>query len=933
MTTIDFLKTILPDTGVYFLATPSPAPYTGFRHYPFTSLRAMAAKVKELNASGETVFHACASYQHSYIESNVHGQIKKQYRVNSNVSMLKSFWLDLDCGIGKPYKDQTEGAVALKKFLVDTRLPKPMIVSSGNGLHVYWPMIESLVPATWSRVAALLKQINLAYGLETDPMRTCDMSSVLRPVGSFNRKGEAKEVLCKVEAAPISVLEFARKLTEAAAVKNLSPAKVHTKQVVDNNDLLSDEPAYAEMIATQCQQIAKMRDSKGDIVEPHWYASIGVIRFCKDSRDIIQEWSSGHTGYSEAATDAKIQHHIESGTGPTTCNKFKDINPSGCAMCPYSGKITSPVQLGRKIEEAQSRQVEVNGATIELPPPPKPYVKLKTGGIGMSVDGELKLVCPYDIIPIRRVYDLDLHEAKITWRVQIPNDADREFDMPTSVLSGRDFAKYMSSKEIYMNGFEMTATQSYLNRWMREVQVQSASSKLYSHMGWKEDMTKFVIGTTTYTASGAQASNFSRDDNLRGFAAQGSLDVWKDAINIYNSSGMEAYQFSLLATFGAPLMHLTGHAGAVISLVSPRGGQGKTTLQECIASVWGKPSEIMLSANDTPAAILHRIAKYCNVPVVMDELTNMDETWISRLAMSITTGRDKIRLGPTIVEQENNSRWSTILITSSNASLISKVAAMRASSEAEALRIYEVDIRADGSITKQEADRNFIKIKANYGLAGPIYIQYVLTNPDKVQDLFNRVQEAVDSRIGAGNNERFWSAAICASITGGYIAKRLGLIKFDLEAVTDWAVANTNKLRVSVSENIRSNLSLLAAFINENINNRLLTRGDGTKQEQPLDNPRSGLRFRMLADSGVAWIPKASLKQYLTDHGGDFSSLRRELLEAGALIKASSRRDLGVGTGYSSVVTECIEIKLQSIGLNTSALNVVHPSLAEEILK
>jgi hypothetical protein len=368
----------------------------------------------------------------------------------------------------------------------------------------------------------------------------------------------------------------------------------------------------------------------------------------------------------------------------------------------------------------------------------------------------------------------------------------------------------------------------------------------------------------------------------------------------------------------------------VVSLVSPRGGQGKTTLQECIASVWGKPNEVMLSANDTPAAILNRVSKYCNVPVVMDELTNMDDTWVSNLAMSITTGRQRIRMTPGITEVVNDSRWSTIMVTSSNASLINKVSALRASSEAEALRIYEIDIRADGSINKQEADKNFGRLKTNFGTAGPEYIQYVLTNHGAVADLFQRVQEAVDTRINADTSERFWSAAICASITGGYIAKRLGLITYDMEAIIDWAVANTNKLRMSVNENIRSNVSLLAMFVNENINNRLLTRGEGTKAEQPLEHPRAGLRFRMIAETGVAWIPKSVLKTYLAQNGGDFSGLRRELQDAGALVKATSRRDLGKGTSYSTVATECIEVKLATIGIQLTALSLVDPEMKED---
>jgi len=55
-------------------------------------------------------------------------------RTAANAAQLNSFFLDLDCGLGKPYADQADGIAALKEFVKKVGMPKPTaIVNSGRG--------------------------------------------------------------------------------------------------------------------------------------------------------------------------------------------------------------------------------------------------------------------------------------------------------------------------------------------------------------------------------------------------------------------------------------------------------------------------------------------------------------------------------------------------------------------------------------------------------------------------------------------------------------------------------------------------------------------------------------------------------------------------------------------------------------------------------
>ena len=82
-------------------------------------------------------------------------------RKADNAIFLRSFFLDLDCGTGKPYADQASAAQALSIFVADTKLPSPTLVNSGGGLHVYWPLTEDVPVSEWIRHAKSLKRPRL----------------------------------------------------------------------------------------------------------------------------------------------------------------------------------------------------------------------------------------------------------------------------------------------------------------------------------------------------------------------------------------------------------------------------------------------------------------------------------------------------------------------------------------------------------------------------------------------------------------------------------------------------------------------------------------------------------------------------------------------------------------------------------------------------
>ena len=79
-----------------------------------TSIEELSGHADVLHSDTFNVFFALAKFGP-----------KDSGRYAANALALKSFFLDLDCGEGKPYATIDDGLVALKSFCKTTKLPKP----------------------------------------------------------------------------------------------------------------------------------------------------------------------------------------------------------------------------------------------------------------------------------------------------------------------------------------------------------------------------------------------------------------------------------------------------------------------------------------------------------------------------------------------------------------------------------------------------------------------------------------------------------------------------------------------------------------------------------------------------------------------------------------------------------------------------------------
>ena len=376
MDTQAFFARVLPATGVKFIAVPTPLREGGvyWKHVAAQTPVQMARYAEALDAKELQVYFACASYENEFVMVDE----KKKYRIRENVKAVKSFWLDIDCGEGKDYDTQAEGLAALERFLLDSGVPRPLVVNSGNGIHAYWSSAVSIHPDIWVRISTILREVCSAYGLRIDGKCTTDACRVLRPVGTHNRKSGAKRVfVIGEEPALVNVIDFAKKLKELAKAKELV-IKNPAKPKIENDFAIPVEypPVSAHEIRKHCQQVDAFATVRGVVAEPVWFNMLGLLKHTIEAETVCHDWSAGHNSYDRSATNRKI---VQWSRGPATCESIRVSNPAGCEGCKHKGKINSPISLGTVLPAPSPVIIEPEATAVAPEVQPKPPVKAEAG--------------------------------------------------------------------------------------------------------------------------------------------------------------------------------------------------------------------------------------------------------------------------------------------------------------------------------------------------------------------------------------------------------------------------------------------------------------------------------------------------------------------------------------------------------------------------
>ena len=402
---------------------------------------------------------------------------------------------------------------------------------------------------------------------------------------------------------------------------------------------------------------------------------------------------------------------------------------------------------------------------------------------------------------------------------------------------------------------------AYITRWVEELQASTEAELARKQFGWLPDDSGFIIGDKEITATEIKYSppTATTIELVPMFREKGDFHVWKDVINAYAREEMEAKAFAFFMGFGNVLLKFTNLKGYLLSLKSQGSGSGKTTVLHTIGSIYGHPEDSFMRVKDTYNQKLQRIGTFQNIPILFDEMTNMDPQQKSNLAYDITEGRAKNRMqSQNNAERLNHTKWATGLITTSNRSLRDDLLSIKAFPEGELMRMMELHIFNDANDDPVWARQHFSRLHTNYGHAIFPFMQYVVSHLPEVIKFLGDIQVKIENAAEIKSQERYWSAVSAIAITGGIIAKNLGLHNIDHKPVMAYIIKHIKESRAQNKQMVSENSDFLSGFIQRKFHEVLVINGKKDHktglETGPIREPRGALTARYEPDTKLLYV-------------------------------------------------------------------------------
>lgn len=360
-------------------------------------------------------------------------------------------------------------------------------------------------------------------------------------------------------------------------------------------------------------------------------------------------------------------------------------------------------------------------------------------------------VCPAPLLITRRLSNLDTYQEQLclafsrdgVWKQDIydrrvllnhRNLTDiANSGLPVNSINAKEIVKYLADFEAANLG---------------DLPVDAVVSSL----GWKEHQGRrcFVLGETIVGAPATEEDTepwiqFSPespgDTQLVGaLGHRGTLDRWLSIARTLQN--YPRAMLGLYASFVPPLLPIVQAPNFILDYCGLT-SQGKTTVEEIAASVWGLPTKErggLVQAWDSTKVFAERYAALFNhLPIFLDDSQTADSRLVSRMLYMVANGIGKGR--GAVKGLRKTSSWSTVCFSTGEHRLVD-------TTEDEGARARTITLWGSPFGAGNQGNRvREIKtaVQNNYGHAGPAFVKYLLDH----QDEWDSLRTAYEAQVKA----------------------------------------------------------------------------------------------------------------------------------------------------------------------------------------
>ena len=839
MKPLEFLADVLPSpgNGLYCVVELS----TRRKEHQFvTALEETKPHVKRWLQAQRNIFFALATFEDA-----------SAGRKATNARKIRALFLDLD-----GYDSKKHAVQCLAEFLEKTGLDsfgQPHIVASGGGVHCYWPLTEDATIQDWKPVAECFKRLCKQEGLRIDDTVTADAARVLRIPGTLNFKEKYPEPrpvkLLLQGTGPVDLRAFGASImaqlraeyaplstsftATSVSIEGQRPSKAAAKKSAMSEAMLSSAATRFEPIwlkserGVGCGQLAfYMENAQQDGMEPLWRGLLSWAKVCDDGMEYAHKLSELHPYPLE-----RMQQKLNDIKGPYPCVKMDSENPGVCQKCPYWGKITNALALGREFKvDNRAKYFEIplaaldESATVDndvaeevedgfttaadeagtvdnvrthrsmRPPPPKgfDYADGAHGGVlkrikekdatGTVIDTQV-MVLPYDlfVLDTLRMDDKDHHIHMMAVRHIGGVDEAKQVEYTPIILPARavvskdELLKTLASHNIYAaHGKAMDDNLcTYVRACVEEASLSKRAVEVPIQFGWQKDRS-FVYNNRVFRPDGSEvAVPMPGLENLnRATSSKGTLEGWRKPWKLLQRKEMYHMMAVCLDSFGSALMHFSEYEGFTWHIGSTESGTGKSLTLSLKAGVWGHPIRYRTSKGTSQVAMQQRAGLLNSLPLLIDEITSKARNnieWAPEFIFDISEGQGKERMeAGSNKERVNNSTWALTCTMTSNVHMTDVMTSSRKhSSHGELMRMLEWT--PTKALKFDAEERQILKeLRRNYGVAGEAWVRWLVTNYATVKQVWAKTHEMLRVKLNFADDERYWHAG-CTAIMASAI--------------------------------------------------------------------------------------------------------------------------------------------------------------------
>jgi hypothetical protein len=905
----------------------------------YTNITSLLNAIQEYDKDPNlTVYMAIGSFKDNLV-TTPNGK-PKVLRTTECASYFKSFCCDLDVDPkdSKKFATAKEAVGELWKACDTLRIPRPILIQSGVGIHPYWALKTAISAGHWVQGAQCLRAAFDSVGMKYDPSKIDQPTMVLRPVGSTHKKDPAnpKPVRLLQDQPAIEATDLAHifiKFKKQRPTRSTRSKRTFAKQQDSILEAILEggTPVNLDDLR-KCNQIDALLKTNGatdyagnPVSEPLWRASLGIAKFCEAPESAAVQLSSGHPEFDEEACLDKLNGWH--GTGPTNCSTFGDLCESGCKGCQFKGNITSPAQLtGGVTEIPVSTPDSEDSKTIKLP---QGYL-LKDRCLYRKhprLEEEV-FVSPYFLWVASRIVVADAASNQALLGVDFPIEGVKYLPIEASIIAagGKDLRIALADKQIYIKE-DIEPLREYLMTYLRRLQREASPEISFNHFGWQPDGS-FLLGEELIGAK-----NPPSKIHLEGIAGtmqellkpKGKIEAWSIVSEMFNLRGMEFQNFAASLALGAPVAVGGGIDGGLLNMYSEDSGSGKTLTGWFGLAAFGNPKELGFKPKDTANSKYKALGIRGNWGGYVDDLLVGDNNETAKFIMQLQDGREPQRLSRDASGFRDQAKWSMPIISSTNHDIWNYLYD-RGGSEATELRVLQLTCPRVDWLSKNGSKNGSavqMALRNNYGHAGRIIIKEILAagGPDA---LYMRMYNSIPDLYGVQflGEERFYQHQITVAHCGGWLATKAGIIRYDyrigIQAVCD-EIARIRRYRRS--QRLEA-LDYIMMFLNEKTAETVqwLIFSDRPPYAREPTPERAVARIEQIYDDkqntlgGTIYLHREAFRHWARLHGKDLRPIIDGLNKEGVSVVPNIRKVIYSGVSSKSAAGQlyCISLDIAS---------------------